>query len=55
MEVVPREPQPILWRSPRQAKRKEGVGFEPTGLLHPSVFETDALDQTQPPLRVPQL
>ena len=24
---------------------EESVGFEPTGLLHPSVFKTDALSQ----------
>ena len=29
---------------------EEGVGFEPTGLLHPLVFKTSAISQTLPTL-----
>lgn len=29
---------------------EERVGFEPTELLHPSVFKTDAISRTLPPL-----
>ena len=31
---------------------EEGVGFEPTDLLQPSVFKTGALSQAQPTLRI---
>lgn len=31
---------------------EERTGFEPAELLHPSVFKTDAINQTLPPLRI---
>lgn len=32
-----------------QLSSEEGEGFEPSELLHPSVFKTDAINQTLPP------
>ena len=36
--------QPTQWLAERE-------GFEPPGLLHPSVFKTAAISQTLPPLQ----